>query len=249
MKRSIKELLGYTIQAIDGQKGKVNDFLFDDETWIIRYLEAELGNFFSEKRVLIPRNHLKEPHWENKHFTVDLTVKKIENSPDLEFDLPVSRTYEKELAKHYDLKPYWPVNMTVHNGITSLYDPRSPLQIPTKIVDKEIEETHLRSFKEISSYNIKSIDDRFGHIHDLIIDDDLWQIVYVVVDTINIVPWSKRVLLPIEVIKRISYKHQQAVIDLPKETIKDAPEYDPSMAINSEFEKVLYDFYGRKVIH
>ena len=249
MKRSVKELLGYSIQAIDGEKGKVNDFLFDDETWIIRYLEVDLGTLFSENRVLIPREHLSEPHWESKHFPVNLTIKKIEESPDLEFDLPVSRAYEKELVKHHELKPYWPINPHNFGGVTSFYNPQLPLKPPVKIEDIEIEETSLRSFKEIKSYFIKALDDRFGHIHDLIIEDENWQIIYVVVDTLNIIPWSKRVLLPVEVIENINYLKQEAVINLTKESIEDAPEYDPSMAINAEYEKVLYDFYGRKRIN
>lgn len=248
MKRSVKELLGYSIQATDGEKGKVNNFLFDDETWVIRYLEADLGAFFNENRVLIPRNHLNVPHWENKHFTVNLTVKKIENSPGLDFDLPVSRAYEKELADYYKLKPYWPANLMAFNGVTSYPYPQTPVKIPVSEVNEEEIETHLRSFKEIKGYHIKALDDRFGHISDLIIDDDLWQIVYVVVDTINFVPWSKRVLLPVDVIEKISYPKQEAVINLTKESIKNAPEYDPAMAVNSEYERVIYDFYGRKKI-
>jgi hypothetical protein len=50
MKRSLKELIGYTIQATDGEKGKVYDILFDDETWIIRYVEADLGNLIFPKK-------------------------------------------------------------------------------------------------------------------------------------------------------------------------------------------------------
>ncbi len=248
MKRSVKELLGYTLQAIDGPKGKVNDFLFDDETWIIRYVEADLGSFFSEKRVLIPQNRLNEPHWDNKHFTVKLTVKRIENSPDLDFAVPVSRAYEKELADHYEIEPYWPANMTVFNGIASPLYPQAPIKIPKSDVSEKELDTHLRSFREVKGYFIKALDDRFGHIHDLIIDDDMWRIVYVVVDTKNFVPWSKRVLLPIETIESISYQNQEASIDLPKDTIKDAPEYDPALAVNAEYERVLYDFYGRKII-
>ncbi|QGY42950.1 hypothetical protein GM418_04535 [Maribellus comscasis] len=249
MKRSIRELLGYTIQAIDGEKGKVNDFLFDDETWIIRYLEGDLGSFFSEKRVLIPREHLSEPNWGNEHFPIKLTVKKIENSPDLEFDLPVSRTYEKDLTDHYELTPYWPAYPMGAEGVASMIYPQGPLRTPKSMENEDKIETHLRSFNEIRGYFINAIDDRFGHIYDLIIDDDLWQIMYVVVDTKNFVPWSKRVLLPIEVIEEISYKKQEAIVNLPKDTIKDAPEYDPALAVNSEYEKVLYDFYGRKVTH
>lgn len=249
MKRSIKELVGYTIQAIDGEKGKVNNFLFDDETWIVRYLEADLGGFFSEKRVVIPRNRLGEPSWEEKHFPIELTVKRIENSPGLDFDLPVSRAYEKELVEHYELVPYWPSNMAAYEGAASFFYPQQRMKTPKSTVDEENVETHLRSFREIRGYYIKAIDDRFGHIEDVIIDDELWQIMYVVIDTKNIVPWGKKVILPIELVDEINYQNQEARISLPKENIKDAPEYNPAMAVNAEFEKVLYDFYGRKVIH
>lgn len=248
MKRSIKELKGYSLQAIDGDKGKVKNFLFDDETWIIRYLEADLGSFFSEKRVLIPRQYLGEPNWEEKHFPIQLTVKRIENSPDIDFDLPVSRKYEKELVEHYELKPYWPANIAAYSGRQSMYNPDNPFKTPKHIVGEEQIETHLRSFKEIRGYYINATDERFGHIEDLIIDDTDWQIVYVIIDTKNIVPWSKQVMLPVELIDEISFLNKEAVVHLPKETIKKAPEYNPALAINAEYEKVLYDFYGRKII-
>jgi hypothetical protein len=87
-----------------------------------------------------------------------------------------------------------------------------------------------------------------GTLKTFIIDDNEWQILYVVIDTKNLVPWSKQVMLPIALIDEISVINRDAKINLTKETIKNAPEYNPAMAINSEYEKVLYDFYGRKVI-
>lgn len=102
MKRSLDELIGYSLKARDGEKGKVKNFLFDDRSWMIRYLEAELGNFLAEKRVLIPRMFLGEPEWGDRHFPIELSVERIKDSPDLNFDMPVSRKYEQELVKHYD---------------------------------------------------------------------------------------------------------------------------------------------------
>jgi hypothetical protein len=34
-KRKIKSLIGYTIEATDGEIGKVKEFYFDDRTWTI----------------------------------------------------------------------------------------------------------------------------------------------------------------------------------------------------------------------
>lgn len=248
MKRSLKELKNYSIQATDGEKGKVKNFLFDEESWVIRYLEADMGNFFSKKKVLIPRMYLGEPQWDKKHFPVDLTVERIKKAPGLEFDLPVSRKYEKELLMHYGLHPYWPVTIGTYPGNESMLGYGYPFNIPRKPIDEESVSTSLRSFNEVRGYFIHATDDQFGHIEDLIIDDDNWQILYVIVDTKNLVPFSKKVMLPIELIEEISYLNKEAKINLPKEDIKDAPEYNPALAVNAEYEQVLYDFFGRKIM-
>lgn len=249
MKRSLKEIIGYTIQASDGEKGKVHDILFDDETWITRYVEADLGTLFSQKRVLIPRFYLREPVWEEKHFPIELTVEKIENSPDMETDLPFSRQYEKELMEHYDVKPYWPIDVAAYAARESMLNPDSTLKTPVNSINEDKIETHLRSFNEIQGYTVNAVDDRFGHIEDLIIDDVDWQILYVIVDTKNLVPWSKKVMLPIEIMHKISFVNREAAISVSKKTIENAPKYDPAVAVNAEYEKVLYDFFDRKIIN
>ena len=247
MKRSLKELIGFTIQATDGEKGKVYDILFDDETWIIRYVEADLGNMFSMERVLIPRFYLREPLWEEKHFPIELTMEKIKNSPNIDFDLPVSRKYENELVEHYGLKPYWPVNIAAYAGKETMFNPYILFKANKKTIAKEKFETCLRSFTEIRGYLINATDDNFGHIEDLIIDDSNWQILYFIIDTKNIVPWSKQVMLPIDLIDEISLVNNDIKINLPKETIKNAPEYTPAMPVDEEFEKLLGDFYSREI--
>jgi len=44
---------GYAIGATDGDIGKLDDFYFDDESWTIRYLVAETGNWLLDRKVLI----------------------------------------------------------------------------------------------------------------------------------------------------------------------------------------------------
>ncbi len=100
-----------------------------------------------------------------------------------------------------------------------------------------------RSLKKLKGYWLQATDVSFGHIEDLIIDDSDWQILYVINDTKNIVLWSKQLMFPIELIDEISFLYKEAKINLPKESIKNAPEYNPALAINAEYEKVLRDFY------
>lgn len=49
MRRSLKELIGYSVKAKNGEKRKITDFIFDDKSWMIGYADVDLGNFFAEK--------------------------------------------------------------------------------------------------------------------------------------------------------------------------------------------------------
>ncbi|HDR88121.1 MAG TPA: PRC-barrel domain containing protein [Bacteroidetes bacterium] len=240
MKRSVKDLTGFTIEAMDGPKGKVKDFLFDEESWIIRYLEADWGSWFNKNRVLIPRIFLKDPDWKNRKFPVSLTRENIESCPDPEEHMPVSRKYEAELHKHYRVENYWPMEPA---GANMFYPPR-PMHIPVKIVNEDDLDTRLRSTEEVTGYHIKTLDGTLGHVEDLIVDDDDWQIVYLIVDTSNWLPWSKKVMLPIEFVGEISYVAQQARIDMKSDAVREAPEADLSQAMSLDAEKALYDFYN-----
>ncbi|MFO8066625.1 MAG: PRC-barrel domain-containing protein, partial [Bacteroidales bacterium] len=56
------------LQTKDGTSGKIKDFLFDEESWVIRYIDADFGGLFKNRRILIPTALLGEPDWEKKHF-------------------------------------------------------------------------------------------------------------------------------------------------------------------------------------
>ena len=48
-----RELQDYTIRATDGDIGHVEQLYFDDQTWTIKYVVVDLGNWLSGRRVLI----------------------------------------------------------------------------------------------------------------------------------------------------------------------------------------------------
>jgi len=240
MKRSLKYLIGYSIESTDGPKGKVKDFLFDEDRWVIRYMEADLGNFFDMKRVLIPRTFFKSPDWENEKIPVNLDDRDIESCPALDKKMPVYRAYEMELNQHYDINNYWMFDMAATEN-PMIYPPR-PLGIPVKEVSEDELDTSLRSFNEVTGYHIKASDGTMGHIDDIIIDDDDWQIVYLIADTSNWLPWSKKVMLPLDFLGEISYVKQHVSIKLKKESIRNAPEFDINRPLKISEEKSVYDF-------
>lgn len=47
-------LRGCTLAASDGEIGKVREFYFDDEHWMMRYFIVDTGSWLLEREVLIP---------------------------------------------------------------------------------------------------------------------------------------------------------------------------------------------------
>ncbi|MGI9070785.1 MAG: hypothetical protein ACR2JB_05505, partial [Bryobacteraceae bacterium] len=47
MLRQAKDLNGYKLGARDGEIGKVREFYFDDQSWAVRYLVADTGDWLS----------------------------------------------------------------------------------------------------------------------------------------------------------------------------------------------------------
>jgi hypothetical protein len=248
MKRSLRNLIEYNTLTIDGHEGKVLDFLFDEESWIIRYLDSDYRELVQKNRVLIPRIFLKEPDWERKRFPVDLYGENITSCPDLNDHVPVSREYEEKLNRHYRIDPYWPY-IYPWASATGIFFPPRPLSIPSKALDEDELSTNLRSYREVSRYHVRATNGRLGHIHDIIVDDGDWQIVYIVVDTSDWLPWSRKVLLAIDWLEKISYTGKEVGIDLTTETIKKAPEFDERHPLELDFEKATYDFYERAFVH
>ena len=108
--------------------------------------------------------------------------------------------------------------------------------------------TKVRSFNEVKGYHIEATDGTIGHIDDLLVDDLDWQIVYALMDTKNWVPWSKKVLVGTNWMEEISYVKKEIKINLDKETIQSAPEFDYSEPITDKFEKELFNYYESSAV-
>ena len=86
--RSTREVSGYTIRAIDGDVGHVKDFLFDDETWAIRYLVLETGVWLFGRDSLVSRDCVQHVDWAAKSVDVDQTREQIEHAEEFDADNP-----------------------------------------------------------------------------------------------------------------------------------------------------------------
>ncbi len=101
------EIGGYTIHALDGDIGHVDDFLVDDTTWTIRYLVVDTGHWWPGRRVLIAPDWLRGVSWLDGTVSVALTRDTIRNAPAYDDARPVDREYEAALYAHYGRPRYW----------------------------------------------------------------------------------------------------------------------------------------------
>src|SRR5271169_4173869 len=98
---------GYAIEASDGDIGTVSDFLFDDASWLIRWLVVDTGNWLSGRKVLLPSSVLGHIDRAGQKFSVRLTMEQVKDSPDIDTDRPVSRQMETNIYDYYGWSPYW----------------------------------------------------------------------------------------------------------------------------------------------
>ena len=86
MLKNASHLKGLVIWATDGEIGTVEQLYFDDETWAIRYLIVEPGGWLGGRRVLISPISVVHTDWQAKRLDVALTIRRVENSPDINTD-------------------------------------------------------------------------------------------------------------------------------------------------------------------
>lgn len=80
--RSTQEVTGYTIQAVDGEIGHVEDFLVDDSSWAISFLVVTTGHWWSGRDVTIPPESILRISREETKVFVNLTRDNVQEEPD-----------------------------------------------------------------------------------------------------------------------------------------------------------------------
>lgn len=105
--RSVNEVKEYRINALDGEIGRVSDFLIDDESWVIRYLVVDTARWWPGKKVLVPLIWITDISWAEKDVSVDVTREKIKASPEFDPSRPINREQEEVLYDYYGRPKYW----------------------------------------------------------------------------------------------------------------------------------------------
>jgi len=231
-----KTLKSYKLHCLDGEIGKIDGFYFDNRHLTIRYLVVDTGNWLTGRQVLISPYALTDVNKEEQYIMINLTKKQIEDSPPLDSNTAISRQYENEYHGYYGWPMYW-IGQYTWGYYPNIV--RNPNDWSEYIPDKKVQKSHLRSTNEVSTYEILAEDGKIGHIEDFIIDDEMWTIRYLVIDTRNWWPGQK-VMVSSKWIKRISWNKSEVLLNLLREAIKKSPEYTDETLLTKDYEAKLH---------
>jgi hypothetical protein len=243
MLRSMKDLEGYSLGATDGVIGRVRDFYFDDEAWVIRYLIVETGDKRGDRRVLISPIGIGRPDWSQKILPVAITKEAVRLSPDIDTDKPVSRQQEMGYLGYYGYGNYW--------GGSGLWGAgfypdilQGGLARQTGSQGHAHDDHHLRSGNDVMRYYVHASDGDIGHVQGFLVDESSWAIRYIIVNTSN---WwlGHDVLVAPEWIVSVSWAESTVAVGLTREAVKTSPTYEAGKPMSDEEETAIHAHYGR----
>ncbi|MEO8858217.1 MAG: PRC-barrel domain-containing protein [Burkholderiaceae bacterium] len=252
MLNRISHLTGSSVTAIDHRIGHVKDAYFDSDSWTIRYLVIDTDTWLPGRDVLISPYSVKQPVGVLRDIDVSLTRKQVEESPNIDTHLPVTRRHERELMDHYAYPAYWSGSaLWAMQALPHLPQPlptriESPEEIALRDKDLKVEDVALRSCAIVTGYEVQAGEDSIGHVRDFLFDDESWSIRYLVVDTRDVWPGGKKLLLAPPWIDRIDWADKTLSVSLSREQIQSGPPYDDGVPVSRDYEKRLHDAYLRE---
>ena len=102
--RSVVELIGYRVHAVDGEIGHIENLMLDGADWSVRYFIVDTRNWWFGQRVLISPSAVKTIDWFDRHVELNVSCELVKASPPWDPLLAFNDEYAKRLHKHYG----WP---------------------------------------------------------------------------------------------------------------------------------------------
>jgi hypothetical protein len=236
---SIRHLKGFKIEGLDGDIGHVDSFLFEDNSWNVRYLVVDTGPLVFGKKVLLSPYCITD--LDQNGLMINQKVDAIRNSPLIDTDQPVSRHMEMELHQFYQWPYYWDVTPTIDPTILS-----PSFAEGDRVAAEKAEKTsdpHLRSTSEVIGYHVSAWDKHIGNVNDLIVSTGEWHLPFTVVETTGMAH-HKKVLIVNHQVKKILWEDKKYMVDISGEDFDLLPTFDPHEPINLIKKEILYDYFG-----
>ncbi len=97
--RNTHEVIGFQVEAEDGDIGHVEDFIIDDENWMVRYMVIHTGNLSLGKKVMVSPDWIDKAGWQDKKIYVAASLEAIKKFPEYDPSSLPEREYEQKLSE------------------------------------------------------------------------------------------------------------------------------------------------------
>jgi hypothetical protein len=222
--------------------------LFDDATWLIRWLVVDTGTWLSSRKVLLPPSAVGHIDPNSREFSVRLTRQEVKDSPGVDTDKPVSRQTETSVYDYFGWSPYWGTGFYM-GGYGYMPPPIAESASPGCWEREDGQasdgDPHLRSTEAVTGYHIHARDGEIGHVEDFLVSDADWSIHYLIVDTRNWWP-GKEVLISPRSAREIDWLDQLVSLDVDRQQVKDSPPYDGSTVVDRPYERDFHAHYSAR---
>jgi hypothetical protein len=194
MPYDLKALIGSPVTASDGEMGSIRNFLFDDQSWMVRYVAVDVGNWLKRRDVVLPITVLEKPDWSKKTCRAHLTREQVHNSPDVDAEMSVSRQEEIAMRDYFGPLASW-----VDSGFGM-----PPMPTGMKYPLNAAEVLHLRSTSNMLGYQIWATDGEVGILEGYVMDEASWHLGYLDVKSGD---WlqNRSVLVPTRWVQSVSW--------------------------------------------
>lgn len=252
-------LIGCPVDATDGRIGHVKDFLFDDQSWKVRWVVVDTSHWLRGRKVLIhpsavdplelpPKPALPMLSFgETMAVAVRLTTKQIEASPEAHEDEPVTPQMQQSLYDYYGWDPFWSASVFGADGIVA---PPSGVPLPAEVAAGRAAEPqvpsgdpHLGSAASLRGYAVHASDGDIGAVDNVLIDDARWVVRYLIVDTGHWLP-GKLVQLAPHAVTDVDLGGQRVDVNVTREKVSSAPAWDPAAMADAIAEQRLHRHFG-----
>jgi hypothetical protein len=132
----------------------LDDLLFDDATWTLRYFVARIGGLLSRRRVLVLPERGGELAAAEHGLSIALSGEELGACPSIDTDRPVSLQSMASIHEYYGWPLWWAG------------------ELPLK---EQHSDPHLRSVHDVSGYAVHTEDAVIGQLRDFLLDGQ-WRI-------------------------------------------------------------------------
>jgi hypothetical protein len=242
MIRLFSDVKGTIVRASDGDIGKIIDYYFDDQSWAIRYLVVDVGTLVFGGFALISPISVSDTDWKGHRISLSIDRDRVASSPTTDILRPISRQYEAEYYHYYGYPLYWtgpgiwgaqatPEALIAATPPVTAGGAATPEAAENLVADSQaggkMEDSRLRSAKEVAGYHIRATDREVGHLDDYLLDPQTWVIESIVIDTSNW-PGGKSVVLAREQIERVDWASRRILVNMTSDEVRNNPEFSES---------------------